>query len=91
MEAGGEVYALRIHCKGYHDLASLKSEYQWTLALSEAGFLVPEAIPTREGQLYAEVHFPQTGGNTSVTRYVGLVKWLSGTVLAKQLKHSKDK
>ena len=73
----GNTYALRIHRKGYHDLEELNSEHAWTSCLSNAGLSVPEAVATRNGQAYASVSFL----NSDECRYVGLVKWLEGTIL----------
>ena len=75
--ADGNTYALRIHRKGYHDLVELNSEHAWTSCLSDAGLSVPEAVVTRNGQAYASVSFL----NSDEYRYVGLVKWLEGTIL----------
>lgn len=81
VEAPEEVYALRIHRDGYHGLAELESEHVWTSALGRAGLSVPEAVPTREGRLYASVPFP----DAETPRHVGLVRWLPGTPLADSL------
>ena len=70
-------YALRVHRKGYHDLEELNSEHVWTSSLSNAGLLVPEAVVTRSGEAYTSVSFL----NSSEYRYVGLVKWIEGTIL----------
>ena len=45
----GETYVLRIHRPGYHNLAELNSEQQWTAALKQAGIGVPLPRLTREG------------------------------------------
>jgi len=73
----GNTYALRIHRKGYHDLDELNSEHMWTSCLSNAGLLVPEAVVTRRGDAYKSVSFL----NSDEYRYVGLVKWIEGTIL----------
>ena len=73
----GNTYALRVHRKGYHDLEELNSEHVWTSSLSNAGLLVPEAVVTRSGEAYTSVSFL----NSSEYRYVGLVKWIEGTIL----------
>ena len=74
----GNTYALRIHRKGYHDLEELNSEHVWTSSLSNAGLLVPEAVVTRSGEAYTSVSIL----NSSEYRYVGLVKWIEGTILS---------
>lgn len=73
----GNTYALRVHRKGYHDLDELNSEHVWTASLSNAGLLVPEAVVTRSGDAYTSVSFL----NSDEYRYVGLVKWIEGTIL----------
>jgi Ser/Thr protein kinase RdoA (MazF antagonist) len=73
----GNAYALRIHRKGYHDLDELNSEHAWTSCLSSAGLSVPEAVVTKDGDAYAAVFFP----DSEEYRYVGLVKWIEGTIL----------
>ena len=73
----GNTYALRVHRRGYHDLEELNSEHVWTSSLSNAGLLVPEAVVTRSGEAYTSVSFL----NSSEYRYVGLVKWIEGTIL----------
>ena len=73
----GNTYALRIHRKGYHDLDELNSEHAWTSCLSDAGLLVPEAVATRNCEAYASVSFL----DSDEYRYIGLVKWIEGTIL----------
>ena len=55
----------------------LNSEHLWTKSLSNAGLLVPEAVVTKNGDTYASVSFL----NSDDYRYVGLVKWIEGTIL----------
>ena len=73
----GNEYALRVHRKGYHDLDELNSEHNWTSCLSNAGLSVPEAVPTANGEAYASVFF----NDSDEFRYVGLVKWIEGSIL----------
>jgi len=80
---GGDVYALRVHRDGYHDLAELESEHVWTAELARAGLPVPDAVSTRAGEPYATVAFGSTA-----TRHVGLVKWIDGVALSDFLKAS---
>ena len=86
VDVRGEIFALRIHRPGYHALAALESEHQWTRALSLAGAFVPEAVPTRGGDPYATVKFP----GREESRHVGLVKWISGVSLAEHLAEGAD-
>ena len=71
----GGNYALRIHRPGYHTFAELVSEHEWTNALIEAGFPLPNAIPTTDGELYVPANVD--GG----VRFAGLVEWLDGSSL----------
>ncbi len=58
--AYGNTYALRIHRKGYHDLDELNSEHIWTSCLSNSGLSVPQALLTRNGDVYASIAFPNS-------------------------------
>lgn len=73
----GTEYALRIHRQGYHSLAELESENEWTTALNTAGISTPRPVQTRMGSAYATVPFG-TAGNT---RQVGLTQWIDGVPL----------
>ena len=84
--AQGEVYALRLHRDGYHDLAELEAEHEWTEAMASAGLSVPEAVLTRDGAAYATVAFP--GSDT--TRHVGLVRWIAGVPLSRTIRETRD-
>jgi len=84
--AEGEVYALRVHRDGYHDLAELEAEHVWTEAMAATGLSVPEAVLTRKGEAYATVAFP--GSDT--TRHVGLVRWLAGVPLSRTIRETRE-
>ena len=79
----GETYVLRIHRPGYHNLAELNSEQQWTAALKRAGIGVPLPRLTRDGHGYATVPVP---GSTE-TRHVGIVEWFEGVTLSSLIAH----
>lgn len=81
-----ETYALRIHREGYHSLAELVSEQQWTSALSAVGIHVPVAKKTRTGSWYATVSVP----DSNETRQVGTIEWLDGVTLSSLLKGEHD-
>jgi Ser/Thr protein kinase RdoA (MazF antagonist) len=83
----GRSYALRIHRPGYHDLAELNSELQWTAALSRAGIGVPAPVPTRDGRGYASVGVP---GSAAEIRHVGLVEWVDGVPLQSVIERESD-
>ena len=74
----GAEFALRIHRQGYHSLAELESENEWTTALNAAGISTPRPVQTRMGSAYATVPFG-TAGNT---RQVGLTQWIDGIPLS---------
>ena len=84
--AGGETYVLRIHRLGYHSLAELNSEQQWTRALKRAGIGVPLPQLTRDGRGYATIPVP---GSTEM-RHVGLVEWFEGVPLASIMAKAAD-
>lgn len=73
----GVAFALRIHRQGYHSLAELESEHEWTTALNTAGIDTPRPVPTRAGTAYATVPF----GTSGDTRQVGLIEWIDGVPL----------
>ncbi|MEN9505363.1 MAG: hypothetical protein RI958_1289 [Actinomycetota bacterium] len=82
--ADGRSFALRVHRPGYHSLAELESEIEWTRALLEAGISVPQPLLTRAGTAYATVPYGAAGD----TRQVGLVEWIDGTPLDDVLRHA---
>lgn len=73
----GRAYALRVHRPGYHSLAELESEVEWTLALAGSGIEVPHAVRTRAGTWYATVPYGPSGD----TRQVGMSEWIDGLPL----------
>lgn len=73
----GDVFALRVHRPGYHDLAALESEQIWLRSLRDAGLSVPQGVLTADGNAYVELALGDAGN----TRPVGLVRWLSGETL----------
>jgi Ser/Thr protein kinase RdoA (MazF antagonist) len=83
---GGDTYALRIHRPGYHTLAELNSEQQWTAALNRAGIGAPVPRITRDGRGYATISVP---GSTE-TRHVGIVEWFDGVLLSSIIKQAPD-
>ncbi|MCZ6679919.1 MAG: phosphotransferase [Candidatus Poribacteria bacterium] len=82
----GETYALRIHRPGYHNLAELNSEQQWTAALNRAGIGVPVPLMTRDGHGYATVPVP---GSTEI-RHIGIVEWIDGVLLGRIVRGESD-
>ena len=82
----GESYVLRIHRPGYHTLAELNSEQQWTAALKRAGIGVPLPRRTRDGRGYATVPVP----STTEVRHVGIVEWFEGVTLSSIMAQASD-
>ncbi|MEM7127135.1 MAG: phosphotransferase [Chloroflexota bacterium] len=82
----GDTLVLRIHRPGYHTLAELQSEQQWTAALNQAGLHVPvpRMLPTGAG--YACIAVPGSDEH----RYVGLMEWFEGVPLADILDETSD-
>ena len=81
-----ETYVLRIHRPGYHNLAELNSEQQWTAALKQAGIGVPLPRLTRNGCGYATVPVP----GSKETRHVGIVEWFEGVTLSSIMAQAPD-
>ena len=73
-DRSGVTRALRIHRPGYHSLAELESEIEWTTALRGAGVATPAPISTVHGEWYASVPYGAAGGS----RYVGMMEWIDG-------------
>ena len=67
----GAKFALRVHRPGYHSLAELNAEHEWTAALDQAGFIVPTARPMRDGDYYLPVEV------NGAPRFVGVIEWLA--------------
>ena len=82
----GETYVLRIHRPGYHNLAELNSEQQWTAALKRAGIGVPLPRLTRDCRGYAIVPVP----GSMETRHVGIVEWFEGVTLSSIMAQAPD-
>ena len=81
-DSNQNLFALRIHRPGYHNLDSLKSEHLWTSFLKDNGLHVPEALNTIKNEAYAEVRID----GTEQILHVGLVKWIPGVRLADKIK-----
>ena len=81
-----ETYVLRIHRPGYHTLAELNSEQQWTAALKRAGIGVPLPRLTRDGRGYATLPVPKS----TETRHVGIVEWFEGVTLSSIMDQAPD-
>ncbi|WP_417224266.1 phosphotransferase enzyme family protein [Amphritea sp.] len=73
----GVRYALRIHRPGYHNTRALHSELQWMAALIDAGVLVPEVIPTANGELLVTEQVDAV----PEPRQIDLFAWIEGAPL----------
>ena len=77
VESNGARAALRLHRFAYHSDAELDSELLWMCALSDAGILVPEVIPTTSGSNFISIAneaFPEP-------LQVDLFQWIDGEQL----------
>ena len=72
--SGRKLGALRAHVPGYQTTATIRSEFQWMQALSEAGVRTPRVIPSRDGALVVAVPIP--GARES--RLIDVLEWLDG-------------
>lgn len=73
----GRRAVLRIHRRGYHSSATLRSEFEWADALRRSGIETPRAILSREGQVFEDVG-AELGKET---RQVDLLEWIDGVQL----------
>jgi len=77
VEKEGFKAALRLHRHGYHSDAELHSELQWMQALSAAGIMVPNVIPSESGELFVTYSAEGLPGNLQVD----LFEWIDGEQL----------
>ena len=73
----GERFALRIHRYQYHSDDALRSELQWMTAINDAGVSTPQAVPTREGNLFKVVQVDAV----PEPRQCDLLTWVEGEPL----------
>jgi Ser/Thr protein kinase RdoA (MazF antagonist) len=77
---GGEPrYVLRVHRRGYHNDAALRSELLWMTALNQGGIPTPRVIPTTQGDLFTKVPAADALGPHNCD----LLSWVAGTQLGK--------
>ena len=73
----GRRVALRVHRYGYHDRASLNSEFLWMRALTSAGIATPMTVPTPSGDMMVEV----TSDAVSAPHLCDILEWVEGRSL----------
>ena len=71
LETPNGAHALRLHRPGYHTLAELESELQWTRALNAAGVQAPVGRLTRDGRGYVTLATPDGSQSRAVGRAGG--------------------
>ena len=76
----GGAFVLRLHRPGYHTLAELDSERDWTSALNAAGVAAPLGVRARDGVWYVPVPTVEDAGPG--VRLAGLAVWSDGEILA---------
>lgn len=76
MLADGGRAALRLHRPGYHSRAALSSELAWMADLRRQGIVVPEPIPSGDGELLVAL---DTGDG--VMHHADLIGWVDGDPL----------
>ena len=76
----GRAFVLRLHRPGYHTLAELDSERDWTAALHRAGVAVPVGVRAADGRWYVPVATEEDDGPGE--RLAGLTTWTEGEVLS---------
>lgn len=77
VEQEGFKAALRLHRFGYHTDDELRSELQWMRALADAGILVPDVIPSLDGELFVSYRADELPGELQID----LFHWIDGEQL----------
>ncbi len=78
----GERYVIRIHRPGSQDALTIQSELLWLLALRrEAGLVVPEPVPTRDGALLTIA----STADVPEPRQCVVFRWVHGSFLRSRL------
>ena len=70
-------YVLRVHRRGYHTDAALRSELSWMTSLNDHGIPTPRVAPTRQGDLFTLVS-AEDGGDPY---QCDLLSWVTGVPL----------
>ena len=83
----GQAFVLRFHRPGYHSLAELHGEFQWTAALGRFGIGVPLPRYTGEDKAFVTVDLPEL----SQRRFASLVEWVEGTAMATMIDEETSK
>lgn len=73
----GRKAILRVHRHNYHSDAALRSEWEWTCALVDAGMRVSRVILSRRGLPFEHVQAPGVEGE----RQVDVLEWIEGRQL----------
>lgn len=73
---GGDSVAVRVLRPGYHTMAELDSEVEWTTALRAAGVETPAALPAADGR-----HFVEVGSVAIGPHMVSVIEWIDGESL----------
>lgn len=82
----GKVLRLCMHRSWYHNLQELKSECQWTRALSEYGISTPIQVPALDGSDYVLVRDNLSGE----ARYASMNQWVDGEIMGSIIARSQD-
>lgn len=70
-------YVLRVHRRGYHSDAALRSELAWMISLTEQGIPTPRVVPTLSGDILTLVPDP----DGARPYQCDLLSWVCGTPL----------
>jgi Ser/Thr protein kinase RdoA (MazF antagonist) len=70
-------YVLRVHRRGYHSDAALRSELFWMTSLNDHGIPTPRVTPTRQGELLTLVSAQDGAGPYQCD----LLSWVAGVPL----------
>jgi len=74
---GKPTHVLRVHRRGYHTDAALRSELLWMTALNDHGIPTPRVMPTGQGDLITRVTATDKAGQFQCD----LLSWVAGVPL----------
>jgi Ser/Thr protein kinase RdoA (MazF antagonist) len=73
----GDLFALRVHRRGYHSDAELISELQWMVRLAGSAIEVPAVIPASDGSMFVKAVAP----GIAEPLQVDMLAWFDGEPL----------
>jgi len=74
---GAPTYVLRVHRRGYHSDAALRSELEWMTSLAEQGVPTPRVVRTTAGEMFTLLR----AADDALPHQCDLLSWVEGTPL----------